>query len=236
MGDSIYERLQQDFIVIRHMLSGNCYDEALFSQTVDDIKDELNRMIKRKAPERRLMLYCIDTLLEIIAENNKKKIYDFADTIHNMPEIALGKRNIYSFDKEIMTFRKKYRKNYFPDFEKPKPKFQNKAPKSKWEFFSKESDESFKRLHPIGYYILCAVGITAFMLPVFAFVAYIEYINPAENDGWSFVGFVGAFTVGVGLFNIVAAWIHQYLGHFLTIFCILGGSAITALSLFFLYS
>ena len=74
------------------------------------------------------------------------------------------------------------------------------------------------------------------MLPVILYVAYTLFINPAPNEWTLMLGFAGAFIVGVGLFNIVAAWIHQYLGHFVTLFCILGGGALTALSLFLLYN
>lgn len=235
MNNSIYGQLQQNFIKVRYLFSENNYDEDLLKETIEDIEKIRDKLLKRKKQERRLMLYCVDTLLEIIADNNKIKIREFADTIQNMPDIALGKRNIYSFDKEILRFQNKYGKKYFPDFDKAKPKFQKKAPKNKWEFFRKKSDESFKRLHPIGYYVLITVGLVALMLPVFPFVAYVEYINPVKNDMWILVGFVGTFAIGVGLFNIVAAWIHQYLGHLLTLICFFGGSILTALSLFMLY-
>jgi len=75
------------------------------------------------------------------------------------------------------------------------------------------------------------------MLPVIIYIAYTCYINPVDPEDWRIcLGFVGTFIIGIGFFNIVAAWIHQYLGHFLTIFCFLGGSALTAISLFLLYN
>jgi hypothetical protein len=50
------------------------------------------------------------------------------------------------------------------------------------------------------------------------------------------LGLIGSFTVGIGLFNIVAAWIHQYLGHLLTAICLLGGTALTLFSMYLLYT
>ena len=50
------------------------------------------------------------------------------------------------------------------------------------------------------------------------------------------LGYVGTFIVGIGLFNIVAAWIHQYLGHLLTAVCLLGGTALTLFSMYLLYT
>ena len=40
-----------------------------------------------------------------------------------------------------------------------KPKFNRKMPQNAAYFFSAESDEAFKKAHPIGYGILVAVGI-----------------------------------------------------------------------------
>ena len=245
MSNSIFERLQQDFIKIRHLFSVDCDDKLLLEETLEDIKRIRAKIIKKdNVEDKRLILYCINTLLEIIGENNEKKIFAFADTIHNMPEICLGKRNIYSFDKEIFAFQKKYGKEYFPDFKKAKPKFQRRAPKNKWEYFFAKSDESFKRLHPIGYVCLVCVGIIALMLPLIIYSRHIFFVHPPRpmdaaisvTDSIALIfGLIGSFAVGIGLFNIVAAWIHQYLGHFLTFICIFSGGVLTAVSLFLLY-
>ena len=237
MSNSIFERLQQDFIKIRHIFSKNCYNEVLLNETIGDIKKIRAKIAKKtKVEDKYLILYCIDTLLEIINENNEKKIFDFADTVHNMPEICLGKRNIYSFNQEIQSFQKRYGKEYFSGFKKVKPKFQRKAPKNKWKYFSAASDVSFKYLHPIGYRILCGIGIVALLLPMVIYLVYTLAIKPAPNEWTLLLGQAGAFIIGIGLFNIVAAWIHQYLGHLLTFICIFGGGMLTAISLFLLYN
>ena len=63
--------------------------------------------------EKNILLYCIDTLFEILNEGDKQKNFDFADAIHNIPEIYMQKRNLYSFRKELKAFQKKYGKHYF---------------------------------------------------------------------------------------------------------------------------
>ena len=191
---------------------------------------------KSDADEKRLLLYCIDALSDIIEEGIAEKIFDFADIIHNIPDIFLGERSIDSFRKEIKAFREKYGTSYFPDIHhKIFPSFPRKAPANAIRFFHPGSDEDFRKLHPRGYWALVVCGLTALMLPVIVFLVYVLAINPAPNRWTILIGWIGAFIFGVGLFNIVAAWIHQYLGHKVTVACLLIGAALIALGLFLLY-
>ena len=50
----------------------------------------------------------------------------------------------------------------------------------------------------------------------------------AEHDWRVVIGFAGGIVVGIGLFNIVAAWMHQYFGHVVTLLCFLLGAAMMA--------
>ena len=74
------------------------------------------------------------------------------------------------------------------------------------------------------------------MLPQIIYLIYVIAINPAPNEWTLMLGYVGTFIVGIGLFNIVAAWIDQYLGHLLTAVCLLGGTALTLFSMYLLYT
>ena len=75
----------------------------------EDLKEGIYIEKEQDKNNHNLLLYCIDTLFEIIQENNREKTFDFADLIHNMPEIYLSKRNIKSFKREIRIFNKKYK-------------------------------------------------------------------------------------------------------------------------------
>lgn len=101
-----------------------------------------------------------------------------------------------------------------------------KKPKNKQKnvigYFSPESDEEFKSRHPILYWILVAFGIFALVAPLVSFIVYI-ILNDTELNGWVILCYVGCFIVGAGLFNIVAAFIKQYLGHLFTVGCFLVG-------------
>ena len=237
MKESFYKKLQDNFVMIRFMQYPDSFDQEKYDSTSLSIREARKKINMHSAPaEKNILLYCIDTLFEIMNEGDKQKIFDFADAIHNIPEIYMQKRNLYSFRKELKAFQKKYGKHYFAFINEVKPHFTKKAPKNKWEYFSATSDEDFKKLHPVGYKWLCGIGITALMLPQIIYTAYCLFINPAPNEWTLMLGYVGTFIIGIGLFNIVAAWIHQYLGHLLTAVCLLGGTALTLFSMYILYT
>ncbi|MBE6608624.1 MAG: hypothetical protein E7633_08720 [Ruminococcaceae bacterium] len=246
MKASFYRKLQEDFVMIRFLQYQDSFDEEKCESTILSIREARKKISMHSPPaEKKVLLYCIDTIFEILNEGDKQKIFDFADAIHNIPEIYMQKRNLYSFRQELKSFQKKYGKQYFPFIDTVKPYFSNKAPENKWEFFSAESDEDFKKLHPVGYKILVIIGIVALMIPIIIYTAYVFFINPPMAVDVSItimdfiiamLGFAGAFVVGVGLFNIVAAWIHQYLGHLLTAVCLLGGTALNLFSMYLLYT
>ena len=99
-------------------------------------------------------------------------------------------------------------------------------------YFSVRSDYEFKRKHPIGYVFLVMLGLAALMLPV---VLYLIFVIPLEiNSPWLMLGWVGAFVIGIGLFNFVAIIIKQYLGHLVSILSFAIGSILVLLSLVFM--
>ena len=102
-------------------------------------------------------------------------------------------------------------------------------PKGASSYFSITSDYEFKRKHPIGYVFLVMLGLLALMLPV---VLYLVFVLPLDiNSPWLMLGWVGAFVVGIGLFNFVAIIIKQYLGHLVSILSFIIGGILIWLSL-----
>ncbi len=237
MKDMFYIKLQKAFIDIRRINADGCNSRKTEDKAIEVLKSSA-KTIEKKSPkqEKKLLLYCINTLLEIIKEGNSQKNFDFADTVHNIPEIFIGKRNYYSFYHDIKSFRNKYGKNYFPNFKRLYPRFQKKLPKNFFEYFSPDSDITFKLLHPVAYNIITTVGCLVLFAPAFIYIAYVLFINPAPSEWPMILGFWGSFVFGIGLFNIVAAFIHQYLGHFVTAICLTLGAVITLISLYLLYT
>ena len=102
-------------------------------------------------------------------------------------------------------------------------------PKRASSYFLATSDDEFKRKHPIGYVFLVTLGLVALMLPV---ILYLVFVIPLDiNSPWLMLGWVGAFVIGIGLFNFVAIIIKQYLGHLVSILSFGIGSVLIWLSL-----
>ncbi len=88
----------------------------------------------------------------------------------------------------------------------------------------------------IGYKLMTVLGIAALCGPMIAWIAWIA-ASAGRLDGtgaWSFVGWLGTFLIGIGLFNFVAILLKQYLGHLLSILCFLIGGGLVGLNLVFL--
>jgi hypothetical protein len=117
-----------------------------------------------------------------------------------------------------------------------KPVFNRSMPKHAASYFSMDSDERFKREHPKAYPLLVFLGGAALLLPMLSLIVITQFIWLAPNSAWIMLACLGSFVFGVGLFNIVAAWLHQYLGHTVTAVCLLLGAGITAVSCLILYA
>lgn len=108
-------------------------------------------------------------------------------------------------------------------------KFNKKRPKNYLSYFSPAADEEFKKRHPVKYKVLVAVGLTVLFLPPFLCIL-LNSIFDAPDSGWLFLAGAGSFIIGVGLFNIVAAWIDQYLGHAVTFGCLGVGALLVTIA------
>ena len=239
MKASFYRDLQSSFSGIRIEYSKPQSDLVREKEALQSISNA-RRTIAAHSPEseKEMLLYCIDTLASLIREGNRQKIFDFTEVIYNIPEIYTQERKIDSFYAEIKAFRRKYGKAYFSfvKVQTIKPKFNKKPSKNYLQYFLPESDDAFKKAHPTGYKILCFLGLAVLLIPYLIYLVYVLFIEPCPNEWPLLLGFIGTFIIGAGFFNIIAAFIHQYMGHLFTILSLLFGSALTALSLYLLYT
>ena len=107
-------------------------------------------------------------------------------------------------------------------------------PKGSAAFFLRGSDAEFARAHPVGYGFTVALGILALLLPVMIYGIYTGILYPSAGGGLVVLGCIGAFLIGIGLFNFVAIIVRQYLGHWVSILSFLIGGITVALSLYLL--
>ena len=67
--------------------------------------------------------------------------------------------------------------------------------------------------------LMALLGIAALVLPAVLFSVLV-----GTGSGWVVLGVIGGFLVGIGLFNYVAIFVKQHLGHRVSIvFFLLGG-------------
>ena len=117
-----------------------------------------------------------------------------------------------------------------------KPVFNRSMPKHAASYFSRDSDIRFQLEHPKAYPLLQFIGGAALLLPMLSFIVVTQFIWLAPNSPWLMLGCLGSFVFGIGLFNIVAAWLRQYLGHTVTAVCLTLGALMTAASCLILYA
>jgi len=224
MKPQMYEEIKTAFTDILFDPLGSIRAEI----TLKRAKKELSK--EAKPNNNRLLIYCIDTMFDILNERNQEKIHDFAHTVNNIPEIYMGMRDFYSFAPEIDAFREKYGVRYFEEFMKVRPRFTKYAPKNSWEYFLPNSDDDFKATHPVAYGWLRGFGVIVLLLPMIVYLVF-GLLNPyVFNSGFVMLGYAGSIMVGIGLFNIMAAFVHQYLGHKMTIICLGGGGFLILLT------
>ena len=96
------------------------------------------------------------------------------------------------------------------------------------DYFNPKSDMDFKMRHPVGYFFLVILGITALLLPMILFGVFGALAG--TESYWVLLGCAGGFIFGIGLFNYVAIIIDQFLGHWLSIICFSTGSVMMLIS------
>jgi len=116
-----------------------------------------------------------------------------------------------------------------------KSRFYWSVPKNAADYFSPAYDDKFKKAHPFAYGGMVLLGIVALFGPVAGWIVYSMIINPAPNSFWLMLGWAGAFSIGIALFNIVAAILKQYLGHYVTLGCSTFGVLLIYLAILILY-
>lgn len=112
--------------------------------------------------EKAFLLYCIDTMLEIINKDETQKIVDFANISKQVVEVYQKKRYFRSLSLDITNFRFKWGKEYFKDYKQLYRKSVEKDPAFMTEEEKKQYTQKTRKLVPlviiIGY-VSCFVTL-----------------------------------------------------------------------------
>lgn len=102
-----------------------------------------------------------------------------------------------------------------------RPRFYWRLPKgsSVMDILSPTSDYEFRSKHPWAFRLFFTAELIALLLPLL--ILLFTVVIPAGAldpfSGWALLGLFGSLLVGSGFANIIGAWEHQYLGHWVTI-------------------
>ena len=119
---------------------------------------------------------------------------------------------------------------------KKKTKTKNNK-KSNWipptKYFDPYFEDNLRTSRPICYFFFVLFEIFIALLgPVILYLVLV--IPTVPNSPWLIVGEVGAFFIGVGLFNFASIIVKKYFGHLISILSFLIGGILIAISKLFL--
>lgn len=121
MEQQIYDRLTDIFIFLRYCYAFDTVPEKRSDDMSAKIRElkELRQYISENSSdrERDILFYCSDELLTLISENNRQKIYDFCDAVHNITELFYKSTWKYKDYWKMMLkpFCRKYGSCYFSE-------------------------------------------------------------------------------------------------------------------------
>ena len=105
-----------------------------------------------------------------------------------------------------------------------KPRFPARLPENWKTFFDPRSDDALKRKNPRKFMRIQLIGVAALCAPMMLYLYLALSVFAVPDSAWILAGLAGAFGFGVGLFNIVSAYVGQYLGHKVTAVSLIGGA------------
>ncbi|MGN1416130.1 MAG: hypothetical protein ACI4XF_04765 [Oscillospiraceae bacterium] len=121
MEQRIYDRLTDIFVFLRYCYGHDTVSEERqndLSVKIGELKALRQYISENPADrERDILLYCIDELSMLLGENNRQKIYDFCDAVHNIAELFYKDTWKYGdyWNMMLKPFCRKYGSCYFSE-------------------------------------------------------------------------------------------------------------------------
>ncbi|MBQ8583393.1 MAG: hypothetical protein IJ488_02130 [Clostridia bacterium] len=234
MTEAFYKNLTTYFIEIRDLFSEESLNSDKINATFGSITFSRKQLEKNgRRREKKILIYCIDTLFDMLEEGDTQKISRFADLICTMPDIFLGKKRFSSFRKGIKLFNIEFNENCFRQIGLPRRHSLDNEADRPTKAHKNSSPSKSKRKLQIRFGVIMILGVSVCFIPLILYIIYIASFDENQSvGGWPLLGIIGALVIGVGLANIVATFFRQYLGHKVTAFTLIGGLCAVLLSVY----
>lgn len=96
-------------------------------------------------------------------------------------------------------------------------------------YYEDDADEALKTAHPIIYAIFVTLGVLLFAGSVIGFGLFAG-LALSLSSPFLILGYLGAAAFGVGLYSLLMAFAHQFMGRALTLFLLVAGGLSMVLS------
>lgn len=114
MEKALYADIQRSFDHICELFSSRV-ESTDIRGTIDSLQKEKDQLQATANDQDRLLIYCIETLLKLVQEGDRKKIFAFADAVHDTPKIGQFVWNELYFVPKFRAFQSIYGDHYFAD-------------------------------------------------------------------------------------------------------------------------
>ena len=160
----LFQNIEKEFAYIEDLFHGEEISVGRTKGACDRLmflRKQCN--IQLAANSKAFLLYCIDTMLELIRDQTAttKKIVDFSKISRQVAQVYQNKRYFHSLNREIKNFRFKWGKEYFKDYKQLYRKSVEKDPAFMTEEEKKQYAQKTRNLVPLGIIVILVPGLVA---------------------------------------------------------------------------
>ena len=147
--------------------------------------------LKLTENEKSFLIYCIDTMLEMLEEDNPQKIVQFANISKQVAQVYQKKRFFHSLSLDIKNFRWKWGKEYFKNYKEIYRKSVETDPR----FMTKEEEKQYGEKTRSFAFVFAFIFLFTSLL--YRFVV----VEIAPNEWYIISGLFGLMFLQVGVLN-----------------------------------
>lgn len=183
-----------------------------------------------------MLLYTARTLASALKEKDYRLAGDLAEVGSRLCGVyvfpAISRKRFWK--KQVLPLREKHSDALYAEQEEGflkekntrlafKPSFSSRMRGAR--YYDEDNDAEMLEAHPVLYALFAVFGMALFVGAILLYALFL-----GGNGAWDILGYLGAALFGVGLFSFSMAFIHQYMGHKLTLSLLFLGALFAALS------